>query len=178
MSKYVLNGKEVYSDKGKLVATLDADGNPVMAPGMAGPHSRGVREFLSAGAEDAATLTRAEERMETDAAGAEEDAATLARAEERAETEETDGNGSAYAEGETKVYVGRIPAAKAEGGEPPSQGLRSETLEEYCVSTIPESELPPFSKEYGVNTEGFQEFVKKYKLTGAQVAALIRRLLK
>ena len=73
--------------------------------------------------------------------------------------------------------MGKIPAAKAEGGEPEAE-KKPETLEEYSVSTIPESELPPFSKEYGVNTEGFREFVQKYRLTGSQVAALIRRLLK
>ena len=31
----------------KLVATLDSDGNPVMAPGMAGAHTRGVKAFLA-----------------------------------------------------------------------------------------------------------------------------------
>lgn len=46
MSDYIIRGREIYSAKGKCVATLDDNGNPVMAPGMAGAHSRGVQEFL------------------------------------------------------------------------------------------------------------------------------------
>ncbi|MBQ6352030.1 MAG: hypothetical protein IJJ28_02030 [Lentisphaeria bacterium] len=45
-TKYTISGREIYSAKGKLVATLDDDGNPVMAPGMAGPHKRALEEFL------------------------------------------------------------------------------------------------------------------------------------
>ena len=46
MSEYSLEGKNILSEKGKVVATLDDDGSIVMAPGMAGPHSRGVKEFM------------------------------------------------------------------------------------------------------------------------------------
>ena len=46
MDEYTIRGREIYSGRGKLVATLDDDGNPVMAPGMAGPHSAKVKAFL------------------------------------------------------------------------------------------------------------------------------------
>ena len=106
------------------------------------------------------------------------------------------------------MYVGEIPARKAEGGEDAgSRGTRlrlkatpwqargtrntrngaadedfrreaegGATLEEYSISTIPVDELPEFSREYGVNTPGFGEFVKRHNLTSLQVAALVKRL--
>ena len=45
-NEYKLEGNNILSDKGKVVASLTDDGSFSMAPGMAGPHSRGVREFL------------------------------------------------------------------------------------------------------------------------------------
>ena len=38
---YEQRGREIFSEKGKLVATIDDDGNPVMAPGMAGLNGGG-----------------------------------------------------------------------------------------------------------------------------------------
>ena len=48
MDEYTIRGREIYSAKGKLVATLSDDGIPVMAPGMAGPHSAKVKAWLGA----------------------------------------------------------------------------------------------------------------------------------
>ena len=45
-NEYKLEGNNILSDKGKVVATLTDDGSFSMAPGMAGPHSRGVKEFM------------------------------------------------------------------------------------------------------------------------------------
>lgn len=44
---YIMQGAEVYYiPTGKCVAVID-NGKPVMEKGMAGPHSRGVKEFLA-----------------------------------------------------------------------------------------------------------------------------------
>lgn len=63
--RYELRENRVYTERGRLVATLDGDGNPVMETGMAGPHSRGVREFLGKMPEPEASP----EIPETDEAG-------------------------------------------------------------------------------------------------------------
>ena len=114
-----MDGRQIYSEKGKLVATLNDDGEPVMAPGMAGAHSAGVRDFIN----------------------------TFAQNEPVANDDETTDCGTA-----------------------------DQSDDEYLISTIPEEKLPPFSKKLGVNTPGFGEYVKSYKLTGPQVAALVKRL--
>ena len=152
--QYTLRGREIFSARGKLVATLDDDGNPVMAPGMAGPHSRGVREFLA---------------RENDTAKPPEAPEAETPAAPEIETPEAE-------EGGTTVYVGRIPAAPASGGAPAAPRTTTGTVEEYSIATIPDDELPPFSKEYGSDTPGFREFCDKHKLTPPQVAALVRRL--
>lgn len=156
MSEYTIRGREIYSDRGKLVATLDDDGNPVMAPGMAGPHSRAVREFL------------ARETVETPVRS---DLSDLSDENEQQETPEAE-------EGNTTVYVGRIPAAPAAGGCPAAPPRSSGTVEEYSISTIPDDALPPFSSEYGIFTPGFLDFCEKHKLTAPQRAALVARLSK
>lgn len=165
-AQYTINGREIYSAKGKLVATLDDDGNPVMAPGMAGPHSAKVRAFLGLRGTPGNTV-------ETPAAPEEAPVVkeNLTTADQDAPEIETP-----EAEGNTNVFVGRIPAARPEGGAPEEARQQPETLEEYSISTIPDDELPPFSKEYGANTPGFEDFVKLHKLTGPQVAALVKRL--
>jgi hypothetical protein len=156
---YTVRGREIYSARGKLVAKLDADGNPVMEPGMAGPHSAKVRAFL--------------ERQVQTALDFHEDDPT---AEENTEVEPA-GPATEPAEQEgATLYVGQIPAARAEGGAPSAPKAEPETMDEYTISTIPEDSLPPFSCEYGVNTPGFMEFCDKHKLTAPQVAALIIRL--
>lgn len=126
MSSYTMNGRQILSDKGKVVATLDADGNPVMEPGMAGPHSAGVKEFLADSGNNAPHQPAAEQ-----------------------------------------------PAAESQTAEQPAA---ESSTDEWIISTIPESELPPFSKALGVYTPGFAEYVKAHKLTEPQVAALVKRL--
>ena len=161
--KYELRGREIFSEKGKLVATLDDDGNPVMAPGMAGPHTKGVQEFLN------------REKTISDS-GIPESPAPIHEEEKEVLTE--DRPPSALPEegdGKTTLYVGSIPAEHTEEKERMSG---AETREEWEISTIPEEQLPAFSKELGVNTPGFQEYALKHKLTGAQKAALVRRLAK
>ena len=158
-AQYTISGREVYSARGKLVATLDDDGNPVMAPGMAGPHSRGVREFL-ARENDTAKAPEAPEAPEAETPAAPE-----------IETPEPE-------EGGTTVYVGRIPAAHPAGGAPAAPPPSPGSVEEYSISTIPDDALPPFSSEYGIFTPGFLDFCEKHKLSAPQRAALVARLQK
>jgi len=153
-AQYTISGREVYSARGKLVATLDDDGNPVMAPGMAGPHSRAVREFLAEGSPE--TPARS-------------DLPDLPDENEQPETPEPE-------EGGTTVYVGRIPAAPAAGGAPAAPPPSPGSVEEYSISTIPDDALPPFSSEYGIFTPGFLDFCEKHKLSAPQRAALVARL--
>ncbi len=166
-AQYTISGRELYSAKGKLVATLDADGNPIFAPGMAGAHSRAVNAFL---ASTATTPDPAADQTPPKMPEYEPPADNMPQGDL------SKGRRGDEAEGNTTVYVGRIPAARPEGGVPEEARQQPETLDEYSISTIPDDELPPFSKEYGVNTPGFEDFVKLHKLTGPQVAALIKRL--
>lgn len=146
MSKdYSIKGREIYSVKGKLVATLDDNGNPVMAPGMAGAHSKGVQEFLIL----TTKYTKGTKDFSPAPQGTQEEKVTM-------------------------YTGGNIPAAKPEGT--PETVVGKETVEEWEISTIPEDRLPPFSKEYGVNTPGFVEYVNKHRLSMPQVAALVKRL--
>lgn len=131
MSSYTMNGRQILSDKGKIVATLDADGNPVMAPGMAGPHSAGVKEFLA------------------------------------------DSGNTAPRQPAAEQPAAEQPAAESQTAEQPAA---ESSTDEWIISTIPESELPPFSKALGVYTPGFSEYIKEHKLTEPQVAALVKRL--
>ena len=135
---YVLEGRQIFSGKGKLVATLNDDGVPVMAPGMAGPHSAGVRAFLE-------VLAEHEE---------------IARAQK------------ASAENFAEVVKEKLTT------EDPAQERKDYSKESWEISTIPEDLLPPFSKQFGVNTPGFMDYVKQHKLSEAQVAALVKRLSK
>ena len=128
MEQYEIRGREVYSAKGKRVATITDDGNLVMAPGMAGAHKRAVEEFLAQGAKEPPPPMP--------------------------EIEEAEG----APEPET-------PEHEAE-----------QSREEFLIETIPADRLPPFSKELGVNTPGFAEFVKDNHLSAAQIAALVKRL--
>lgn len=147
--RYELRGNRVYTERGRLVATLDGDGNPVMETGMAGPHSRGVREFLGKTPEMKADV---EETREAEASP------------EIPEVEEA-------------VYIGSIPAARAKRGAP-FREERELNADEWSVSTIPEGELPEFDAEFGVYTPGFQEYIKRHGLTEGQQAALVARVSK
>jgi hypothetical protein len=134
MEQYTVKGREVFSARGKLVATITDDGGIVMAPGMAGAHKRGVEEFLAQGA-------------------AKEPPPPMPEIEEAEVAPESE---------KTPEQSGEEPAPVETAG--------------YIVSTIPEDRLPPFSKELGVNTPGFAEFVEKNRLSAEQVAALVKRL--
>lgn len=173
MNEYTISGREVYSAKGKLVATLDDDGNPVMVPGMAGPHRRNVEAFLAA-QEEPPRIT--EPPQSYTSKGRRGDEAEEPPKMPEYEPPVTEENPAPAPEGGTNVYVGQIPARRAEGGAPEETPRPPETLEEYSISTIPDDELPPFSKELGVNTPGFEGFVKLHKLTAPQIAALVKRL--
>ena len=162
MSKdYSIKGREIYSVKGKLVATLDADGNPVMVLGMAGAHGKSVREFLG--------LAPANPSMP------DMDKSSAADAlEDKADGESSAADALEDKEKVTMYIGGNLPAAKPEST--PETVLKKETVEEWEISTIPEDQLPPFSKEYGANTPGFTEYVNKHHLSIPQVAALVKRL--
>lgn len=149
--KYEIRGKEIYSEKGRLVATLDGGGNPVMEAGMAGPHARGVREFLGSFAVSAGTAEAKEEKIM--------EAAEAVPAEK------------------PTVFVGTIPAAKPLRGEEVHEE-REMDADEWAVSTIPDEELPEFKPEFGVYTPEFRDYVKRHKLTEGQKAALVDRLAK
>ena len=165
MSEYTISGREIRSAKGKLVATLDDDGNPVMAPGMAGPHSAKVRAFLG--------RTTPDNTAEIPAAPEETPVVKENLTTDDPDVPEVE---APEAEGRTNVFVGQIPARRAEGGVPEETPRQPETLDEYSISTIPDDELPPFSSEYGIFTPGFLDFCEKHKLTAPQRAALVARL--
>lgn len=148
--RYELRENRIYTERGRLVATLDGDGNPVMETGMSGPHSRGVREFLGKMSEMKA---EPEEAPEPEASP------------EIPETEEAG------------VYIGSIPASRAKRGAP-FREERELNADEWSVSTIPEGELPEFAAEFGVYTPGFQEYIKRHGLTEGQQAALVARVSK
>lgn len=133
MSNYTLEGKMIFSDKGRHVATLNDDGFPVMAPGMAGPHTRGVQEFLASRALD-------QKEDPTDEPQKRQTIATAAKTESRTDTQEDTAS--------------------------------------WAMQTIPEHLLPPFSKQLGVNTPGFREYILQHQLTEKQIEELVKRLSK
>lgn len=124
-----MQGSEIFSDKGRLVATLDSNGNVVMAPGMAGPHSHGVREFVE-------NLRSAVGHIE--------------------QTENSVVKENLTTEGQMV--------------------MNELTFEEWSVDTIAEEDLPPFSKELGINTPGFAEYIKQHNFNEPQTEALVKRL--
>ena len=156
MSEYIRKGNDIFSARGRRVATLDHDGNPVMAPGMAGAHSRGVREFLA--------LPAVPPDVPANPAPP--------------PPPPPGGPGMADPPGSDQVtaYVGPVPSVRPAGRPEPLP--RPETVEEWEISTIPADQLPPFSPARGVNTPGFSDYVARHKLTALQRAALVRRLEK
>lgn len=173
MSDYIIRGREIYSAKGKCVATLDDNGNPVMAPGMAGAHSRGVQEFLILTTKD----TKGTKDFSPAPQGTQEDGMedpASSRDYAGASTEDFSAPQGTQEEKVTMYTGGNIPAAKPEGTQETVPG--KETVEEWEISTIPEDRLPPFSRSLGVNTPGFSEYIVRHKLTMPQVAALVKRL--
>jgi len=159
-AKYTINGREIHSDKGRLVATLDDDGNLIFAPGMAGAHSRAVRDFLKSDMSDKSDKS---------------DDTPPAMPPFEPPTAENDP--APAAEGTTNVFVGEVPR-KPSPPAPEAAPAEQPGADEWFISTIPDDQLPPFSPEFGVETPGFPEFVKKHELTTPQVAALIKRLTK
>lgn len=133
MSNYTLEGKMIFSDKGRHVATLNDDGFPVMAPGMAGPHTRGVQEFLASRA-----YAPIEDSLD-----------------------------------EPEKMQPIVTAAQPESMKDPQEDTAS-----WAMQAIPEHLLPPFSKQLGVNTPGFREYIIQHKLTEKQMEELVKRLSK
>ena len=160
MDEYTIRGREIFSPKGKLVATLDDDGNPVMAPGMAGPHSRGVREFL-ADVEGRRSKVEGGDGENAGVRGPSQGAERGADAADRESDGSDKSDGARGAEG-------------ADTGEP-KPGNRKPETREATVEDIPEDRLPPFSPEFGTATPGFAEFVARHKLTPEQIGALVKR---
>ena len=154
MMNYELKGREIYSEKGRLVATLDDDGNPVMAPGMAGPHTKGVREFLAVG--NCNSPQEPEPPQESEPP------------QEPEQTQEPEPPMST-------VFVGSI-AAKPSGVPEKVPAVLSRA--EWEISTIPAEQLPPFDPALGVCTPGFIDYVKRFNLNAQQIAALVKRLTK
>ena len=154
MMNYELKGREIYSEKGRLVATLDDDGNPVMAPGMAGPHTKGVREFLAVG--NCNSPQEPEPPQESEPP------------QDPEQTQEPEPPMST-------VFVGSI-AAKPSGVPEKVPAVLSRA--EWEISTIPAEQLPPFDPALGVCTPGFIDYVKRFNLNAQQIAALVKRLTK
>ena len=132
---YRIEGNQIYSEKGKVVATLDGSGNPGMEPGMSGPHKRGVEEFL-------AVMGSNEPRGSYEVKPAPvEEVKELPMPEPEEE-------------------VGLVPESSWELDKP-----------------IP-VEAVPFSKQLGVNTPGFKDYIVRNKLTQAQIDELVWMLSK
>lgn len=143
-------GNEIRSARGVLIATLN-DGVLTMAPGKKSQETK-VREFLAIDPETAPAST-----IEETVSVAEEAPADVP---------------PPFEIGGQKIFVGDVPIAHVET----RTEEKPQTSEEWQVSTIPESELPPFDAQLGVNTPGFGEFVSKHKLNKEQVGALIKRI--
>lgn len=166
MMNYELKGREIYSEKGRLVATLDDDGNPVMAPGMAGPHTKGVREFLAVGnCNSPQEPEPPHEPEQTHEPASPQETEPLHEPEPPQEPEPP----------MSTVFVGSI-AAKPSGV--PEKVPAVLTRAEWEISTIPAEQLPPFDPALGVCTPGFIDYVKRFNLNAQQIAALVKRLTK
>ncbi len=166
MMNYELRGREIYSEKGRLVATLDDDGNPVMAPGMAGPHTKGVREFLAVGnCNSPQEPEPPHEPEQTHEPASPQETEPLHEPEPPQEPEPP----------MSTVFVGSI-AAKPSGVPEKVPAVLSRA--EWEISTIPAEQLPPFDPALGVCTPGFIDYVKRFNLNAQQIAALVKRLTK
>ena len=166
MMSYELRGREIYSEKGRLVATLDGDGNPVMAPGMAGPHTKGVREFLAVGnCNSPQEPEPPHEPEQTHEPASPQETEPLHEPEPPQEPEPP----------MSTVFVGSI-AAKPSGVPEKVPAVLSRA--EWEISTIPAEQLPPFDPALGVCTPGFIDYVKRFNLNAQQIAALVKRLTK
>ena len=155
---YQRNGNEIRNDKGTLVATIVDGGGIVMAPGKKSQENK-VRAFLNEKVEDGLNAA-----LEI----AEESGLAPAPPEEKEVSDTTVIMGQ-----NGRVYVGAVPIEHVEAS--PAEQV-PQTDAEFQVGTIPESELPPFSPQYGTATPGFQEYITKYNLNKEQVAALIKRI--
>ena len=172
MMNYELRGREIYSEKGRLVATLDGDGNPVMAPGMSGPHSKGVREFI------ASRMCNPSPEPHPEPPEPSEEQPELApeqSEEPTPETPELPEPTENPPEQMSTVFVGSI-AAKPSGVSEKVPVVLSRS--EWEISTIPADQLPPFDPALGIYTPGFSEYVKRFNLNAPQIAALIKRVKK
>lgn len=166
MMNYELKGREIYSEKGRLVATLDDDGNPVMAPGMAGPHTKGVREFLAVGnCNSPQEPEPPQDPEQTQEPEPPQEPVPLHEPEPPQEPEPP----------MSTVFVGSI-AAKPSGVPEKVPAVLSRA--EWEISTIPAEQLPPFDPALGVCTPGFIDYVKRFNLNAQQIAALVKRLTK
>lgn len=153
---YRKNGNLIRSERGVLIATLN-DGVLTMAPGKKSQEAK-VRAFLAESAAEGLTSTL-EMAAESGLAPSSQDEAERIPEISGPETE-------------PKVFVGDVPIAHVET----RAEEKPQTSAEWMASTIPESDLPPFDAQLGVNTPGFGEFVSKYKLNKEQVGALIKRI--
>ena len=160
---YELKGNEIWTERGKLAATLDGDGNPVFAPGMAGAHYAGVRDFLAAlpkGTPAAPPPMPELEEKEPESEKPEPAPAATAEVTPGSEGMTFYGpNASALPKPEA-VKTAEAPATDAA----------------RIVADIPDAALPPWDPEHGRNTPGFAEWVKFHKMDREQVACLVRRL--
>lgn len=150
---YRIEGNQIYSEKGRVVATLDGSGNPVMEPGMSGPHKRGVEEFL-------AMMGSNEPRGSYEVKPAPVGPAEPEQ-EKNPVPEET-----VEQVAESSFEIGTYVPAE---DNPP--------FEPFGAVNPPE-DVPPFSKELGVNTPGFKDHIVRNKLTQAQIDELVYILSK
>ena len=160
---YELKGNEIWTEKGKLAATLDGDGNPVFAPGMAGAHYAGVHAFLAQQPKTAPDAPPPMSEIEEADGAPEPEKPEPATAEVNPESEDMTfygPNASALPKPETPVKVNEAPATDAA----------------RIVADIPDAALPPWDPEHGKDTPGFAEWVKFHKMTPEQVFCLVRRL--
>lgn len=160
--KYHKVGNQIFSGRGKLVATLDSDGNPIMAQGMAGPHEKAVREFLSGNlnGSDAPVAELIPEVVGTEPEILPEPKPDVSGTESEILPDPT----------LCTLFIGSIPAGNISHPNDPSISLPAE------IADIPEEFLPPFKKELGIHTPGFAEFCRKHSMTAEQTVALVRRM--
>ena len=148
---YHLDGNQVLSAKGVLIATLTSSGELFMAPGKKSQEAK-VRAFLAQTTSD--------------------DDGTFEAKQEPASAYEPKHEPAEPEIGGVNVFVGEVPIQHTE----PLPEKHDETDAEWYVSQIPADRLPPFSLQFGVETPGFREFIEENQLTKEQTVALVRRL--
>jgi len=163
---YKIEGGKVYSDKGKLVASLTQQGSVEFEPGMAPAHKRGFQEWLR---ENGATFGNLPEPADSPVVP-EAPPSLGQKVEDKNPADSEPEKETSLADLENEAEKEMISP------KPPPAPQSVVSLKRLAIADIPDDRLPPFDPRLGVSTPGFQEFVKRNNLDREQTVSLIRRL--